>query len=152
MKLIASVDDAQSLVGEELGVSSWLCIDQDCINRFADVTGDHQWIHVDLERARRQSPYGAPIAHGFLTLALLPALSNDVFQLKNLKFGLNYGLNKVRFLSGLPVGSRIRARSKLADVTARGDGMADLVVEHTIEIEGSDKPAVFAELILRVVF
>jgi len=152
MQVITSIDDAQALVGSELGVSDWLMIDQQRINDFADVTGDHQWIHVDVERAKTESPYGAPIAHGFLTLSLIPALSKDNFRLQNTKFALNYGLNKVRFLSGVPAGSRVRVRSELAGVTAKDDSTADLTVRHTIEIEGADKPAAVAETIVRAIF
>ncbi len=151
MQVITSVDDARALVGSELGVSEWLTIDQKRINDFADVTGDHQWIHVDVERAKTQSPYKAPIAHGFLTLSLVPALSKDNFRVENAKLAINYGLNKVRFLNAVPVDSRIRVRSELADATAKGDAV-DLTVKHTIEIDGADKPAAVAEMIVRVVF
>ena len=152
MKLISSIDDAVSLVGSELGVSDWLEIDQQRINVFADVTGDHQWIHVDVERAKNESPYGAPIAHGFLTLSLIPALSKDNFRVQNAQLVINYGLNKVRFLSAVPVGSRIRVRSELADAVAKDAGTVDLTVRHTIEIDGVDKPAAVAEMIARVLF
>jgi acyl dehydratase len=151
MQVITSIDDAQSLVGTELGVSEWLTIDQKRINDFADVTGDHQWIHVDVERAKTQSSYKTPIAHGFLTLSLVPALSKDNFRVENAKLAINYGLNKVRFLNAVPVDSRIRVRSELADATAKGDAV-DLTVKHTIEIDGADKPAAVAEMIVRVVF
>jgi acyl dehydratase len=152
MKLISSINDAVSLVGSELGVSDWLEIDQQRINDFADVTGDHQWIHVDVERAKNESPYGAPIAHGFLTLSLIPALSKDNFRVQNAQLVINYGLNKVRFLSAVPVGSRIRVRSELADAVAKDAGTVDLTVRHTIEIDGVDKPAAVAEMIARVLF
>lgn len=157
MQVITSVDDARSLVGEELGVSDWLEIDQQRVNDFADVTGDHQWIHVDVERAKTESPYGAPIAHGFLTLALIPALSKDNFRVQGAKLVINYGLNKVRFLNAVPVGARIRVRSELADVAAKGDGSTvDLTVRHTVELENQvradDKPAAVAEMIARVIF
>ena len=152
VKVITSIDDAQRLVGEELGVSDWLTIDQQRINDFADVTGDHQWIHVDVERAKNESPYGAPIAHGFLTLSLIPALSKDNFRVQNAQLVINYGLNKVRFLSAVPVGSRIRVRSELADAVAKDAGTVDLTVRHTIEIDGVDKPAAVAEMIARVLF
>ena len=153
MKIIASVEDAQSLVGRELGVSDWMAVDQQRINDFADVTGDHQWIHVDVERAKAESPYRAPIAHGFLTLSLIPALSKDNFQVRNAKLVINYGLNKVRFLSAVPVDSRIRVRSELADAAAKADGATvDLTVRHTVEIDGAEKPAAVAEMIARVLF
>ncbi len=151
MQVIKSIEDAQSLVGRELGVGNWLEIDQQRVNDFADVTGDHQWIHVDVERAKKESPYKAPIAHGFLTLSLVPALSKDNFRVENAKLAINYGLNKVRFLNAVPVGSRIRVRSEMADVSAK-DGVADLTVKHTIEIDGADKPAAVAEMIVRIVF
>ncbi len=152
MKLITSIDDATGLVGSELGVSEWLEIDQQRINDFADVTGDHQWIHIDVERAKKESPYGAPIAHGFLTLSLIPALSKDNFRVQNATLAINYGLNKVRFLSAVPVGSRIRVRSELADAVAKDESTVDLTVRHTIEIDGVEKPAAVAEMIVRVLF
>jgi acyl dehydratase len=152
MKLITSIDDATGLVGSELGVSEWLEIDQQRVNDFADVTGDHQWIHIDVERAKKESPYGAPIAHGFLTLSLIPALSKDNFRVQNAKLAINYGLNKVRFLSAVPVGSRIRVRSELADAVAKDESTVDLTVRHTIEIDGVEKPAAVAEMIVRVLF
>lgn len=151
MQVITSIEEANALVGQELGVSDWLEIDQKRVNDFADVTGDHQWIHVDVERAKAESPYKAPIAHGFLTLSLIPALSKDNYRVENAKLGINYGLNKVRFLNAVPVGSRVRARSELVDVKAK-DGVADLTVRHTIEIEGVEKPAAVAEMIARIVF
>lgn len=153
MQVITSIDDAQALVGQELGVSDWMVVDQQRVNDFADVTGDHQWIHVDVERAKTESPYGAPIAHGFLTLSLIPALSKDNFRVQGAKLVINYGLNKVRFLSAVPVGSRIRVRSELVDAAPKGDGgTVDLTVRHTVEIEGAEKPAAVAEMIARVLF
>ena len=151
MKVIKSIDEAQALAGQELGVSDWLAIDQQRVNDFADVTGDHQWIHVDVERAKAESPYKTPIAHGFLTLSLIPVLSKGNFRLENAKLAINYGLNKVRFLNAVPVGARIRLRSELAEANAKGDAV-DMTVKHTIEIEGSDKPAAVAEMIVRAVF
>ena len=152
MKLITSIDDATGLVGSELGVGDWVTIDQQRVNDFADVTGDHQWIHIDVERAKAESPYGAPIAHGFLTLSMIPALSKDNFRVQNAKLVINYGLNKVRFLAAVPVGSRIRVRSELADAVAKDPTTVDLTVRHTVEIDGSDKPAAVAEMIARVLF
>lgn len=151
MKVITSIEDAQALVGSELGVSEWLAIDQQRVNDFADVTGDHQWIHVDVERAKTESPFGTPIVHGFLTLSLIPKLSKDTFRLDNVKMAINYGLNKVRFLTPVPVGSRVRVRSELTDVKVKA-GTADLTVLHTIEIDGVAKPAAVAEMIVRAVF
>ena len=152
MKLISSIDDAVSAVGSELGVSDWLTIDQQRINDFADVTGDHQWIHVDVERAKAESPYRAPIAHGFLTLSLIPAMSKDNFRVQDAKLAINYGLNKVRFLSAVPVDSRIRVRSELADAGKVDDSTVNMIVKHTVEIDGVQKPAAVAEMIVRVVF
>lgn len=152
MKVITSIDDAVSAIGSELGVSDWLEIDQQRINDFADVTGDHQWIHVDVARAKAESPYRTPIAHGFLTLSLIPALSKDNYRVENAKLAINYGLNKVRFLSAVPVDSRIRLRSELADAAKVDDDTVNLTVKHTIEIDGVDKPAAVAEMIVRVIF
>jgi acyl dehydratase len=152
MKVISSIEDAAGLVGQELGVGEWKEIDQKRIDAFADVTEDHQWIHIDVDRAKTESPYGTTIAHGFLTLSLIPALSKDNFRVENAKMALNYGLNKVRFLNAVPSGGRIRARSELVEATNVNDSMVNLVVRHTIELVGSDKPAAVAETIVRVLF
>ena len=152
MKVITSIDDAVSAVGEELGVSEWLQIDQKRINDFADATNDHQWIHVDVERAKAESPYGTPIAHGFLTLSLVPALSKDNFRLENAKMAINYGLNKVRFVAPVPVDGSVRVRSELAAADKVDDNTVNLTVKHTIEIDGVDKPAAVAEMIVRALF
>jgi acyl dehydratase len=152
VKVITSVDDAVATIGEELGVSRWVEVNQDRIDEFADVTMDHQWIHVDVEKAKAESPYGATIAHGFLTLSLIPGVSKDNYRIENAKMGINYGLNKVRFLSAVTAGSRIRVRSHLADATPVGDDAVNLTVRHTVEIDGVDKPAAVAELIARFVF
>jgi acyl dehydratase len=152
MKVITSIDDAASAVGQELGVSEWLQIDQKRINDFADATNDHQWIHVDVARAKAESPYGTPIAHGFLTLSLVPALSKDNFRLENAKLAVNYGLNKVRFVAAVPVDSRIRVRSELAAADKVDDNTVNLTVKHTIEIDGVDKPAAVAEMIVRAIY
>ena len=152
MKVITSIDDAVGLVGSELGVSEWNEIDQDRINKFADVTEDHQWIHIDADRAKKESPYGTTIAHGFLTLSMIPALSKDNFRVENAKMAINYGLNKVRFLAAVPSGGRIRVRSQLADASKVNDSTVNLTVLHTIELDGSDKPAAVAESIVRILF
>lgn len=152
MKVITSVQDAMALIGEDLGVSEWLQIGQDRIDAFAAATDDHQWIHVDPERAGGESPYGATIAHGFLTLSLIPALSKQCYVVQNAKMGINYGLNKVRFITPVRVGSRIRLRSRLVAVTQIDDTTVHLTVRHTVDIEGADKPAAVAELIARTVF
>jgi acyl dehydratase len=152
VRVIASIADAVDAVGRELGVSQWVVVDQDRINAFADTTGDDQWIHVDVERAGSESPYGTTIAHGFLTLSLIPALSKDNYRIDNAKMGINYGLNKVRFLAPVPAGSRVRLRSDLVDAKKVGDSTVDLTVRQTVELEGSDKPAAVAEVIARMVF
>ena len=136
------------LVGREVATSDWLAITQGRINAFADVTDDPQWIHVDSGRARAETPFGATIAHGFLTLSLLSALMRDAVTVDGPRMALNYGLNRVRFVSPVPSGSRIRARVALASVDDKGDSIqATWTV--TIERDGSDKPAVVAEWIVR---
>jgi acyl dehydratase len=152
VRVISSIDEGIEAVGQELGVSKWIAIDQERINAFADATDDHQWIHVDVERARTESPYRTTIAHGFLTLSLIPALSRDNYRVDNAKMGINYGLNKVRFLAPVPVGSRIRLRSELIDAKKVNDSTVDLVVRQTVELDGSDKPAAVAEVIARMIF
>jgi acyl dehydratase len=152
MKTITSIDDAVAAVGSELGVSDWQDIDQKRIDGFADVTGDHQWIHVDVERAKAESPYGTTIAHGFLTLSMIPALSKDNFRADNAKMAINYGLNKVRFLAAVPAGGRIRVRSELVDAAKVDEATVNLTVRHTIELDGSDKPAAVADSIVRIIF
>lgn len=152
MRVIASIAEAVDAVGQELGVSGWTAVDQDRIDAFADTTGDRQWIHVDVERAGAESPYGTTIAHGFLTLSLIPALSKDNYRVDNAKMGINYGLNKVRFLAPVPAGSRVRVRSDLVDATRVNDTTVDLTVRQTVELDGSDKPAAVAEVIARMIF
>ncbi|MGA9491092.1 MAG: MaoC family dehydratase [Mycobacterium sp.] len=152
MRILSSLHEAVDAVGQEFGVSDWVTIDQDRINAFADATGDHQWIHVDVDRARAESPYHATIAHGFLTLSLIPALSKDNYRVENAKMGINYGLNRVRFLAPVPAGSRVRVRSELVGAAKVDDSTVDLTVKHTVELDGSAKPAAVAELIARMVF
>jgi acyl dehydratase len=152
MKAIGSVDEAVAAIGTGLGVSQWFEVEQSRIDEFADVTRDHQWIHVDVERAKTESPYGATIAHGFLTLSLIPGLSKDNYRVENAKMGINYGLNKVRFLAPVTAGSRVRVRSELADAVRAGEDAVNLTVRHTVEVDGSQKPAAVAELISRWVF
>ena len=144
------VDLAQlgGLVGREVATSDWLVITQDRINAFAEATSDHQWIHVDSGRARAETPFGATIAHGFLTLSLLSALMRDAVTVDGPRMTLNYGLNRVRFVSPVPSGSRIRARVALATIDDMGDSI-QATWGVTIEREGGDKPAVVAEWIVR---
>jgi acyl dehydratase len=152
VRVISSIEDAIDAIGQELGVSDWTAVDQKRIDAFADVTGDHQWIHIDPDRARAETPYGGTIAHGFLTLSLIPGLSKANYRVENAKMGINYGLNRVRFLAPVPVGSRIRLRSELIDANKVDDNTVDLVVRQTVELEGSEKPAAVAEIIARMVF
>lgn len=151
MKVIGSIGEAADLVGQELGVSRWKEIDQKRIDEFADVTEDHQWIHVDADRAAAESPYGATIAHGFLSLSLIPGMTKDIYRVRG-KMGINYGLNKVRFLGAVTPGSRIRIRSRLLDADVVSDDTVNLTVQQTIEIEGRDKPVAVAEMIARWIF
>ncbi len=141
-------DDLASLVGQETGVSDWVLIDQDRINKFADATGDHQWIHIDVERAKKEMPGGKTIAHGYLTLSLIPWLTGNFLRIEGVTRGINYGSNKVRFTNMVPVGSKVRARSKLmsAELNPKSGGM-QLISEITIEIDGQDRPACVAETI-----
>jgi acyl dehydratase len=147
MTLSVSIDDLAGKVGASLGTSDWLEITQDRINAFAACTEDHQWIHVDVERAKA-GPFGAPIAHGFLTLSLAPALVGGLLQVSGTSMGVNYGLNKVRFVSPVRVGSKLRASAVLKDVTEVSGGL-QCVLEATFEIDGVDKPACVAELVFR---
>ena len=124
MRTIKNIDALQALIGEDIGASDWLTIDQERINQFAEATNDHQWIHVDIERAKRESPFGGPIAHGFLTLSLLPPLVNDVYRVEGVTTRVNYGLNKVRFMAPVPAGRAVRARVRLKSVDERSEGLS----------------------------
>jgi acyl dehydratase len=141
---IASIEDAKALEGQEVGVSNWVTVDQQRIDKFADATGDFQWIHVDQERALRELPDGKTIAHGYLTLALIPALTGEFVQVVNLARALNFGCNKVRFYTMVPVGSRVRGRATVIQARKRG-GALHLLSEVRIEVEGEKKPACVAE-------
>ena len=152
MRVFRSVDEIVGAVGEPLGTSDWVQITQERIDTFARATGDHQWIHVDVDRAQAESPYGGPIAHGYLSLSLLPALGWQIYTTEGATMGVNYGSNKVRFPAPVPVGSRVRLSSVLLDATQRPDGAVHMVVEQTLEIEGHPKPAVVAETVSRVVY
>jgi acyl dehydratase len=148
MRIISRLADLKSMVGQELAVSNWLTVDQQRINQFADATGDHQWIHVDPDRAA-SGPFGVPIAHGFLTLSMLPWFIQDALRFDDVRMSVNYGLNRVRFTSPVPVGSALRARLRLmsADDVA-GNGM-QITLEAIIERRGADKPVCIAETISR---
>ena len=148
MREIASLAALKELIGQEVAVSNWVDITQERVNQFAEATGDRQWIHIDVERSRKESPYGGTVAHGFLTLSLLPKLMESAIVMPDVKMAVNYGLNKVRFMAPVPVGSRIRARMKLLTVDDIPGG-AQVSWEVTMEREGSDKPVCVAESIAR---
>ena len=134
--------------GQELGKSEWMAIDQDRINMFAEATGDHQWIHVAEDMAS-QSPFASTIAHGFLTLSLLPMLLKETYSVKKLSMGINYGCNKVRFINPVKTGSRVRGVTEVIAAEEVGGGAIQFTVQATVEIEGEDKPACVAETISR---
>jgi acyl dehydratase len=146
--LSTSIEDLKSRVGQELGVSSWKTIDQDRIDRFAAVTEDLQFIHVDPERALAEAPFGSTIAHGFLTLSLLSVMGQEALPtIRDRTMGINYGLERVRFLFPVPVGARLRGRFTLSEVSMRSDTQALLRYQVTVEIDGAEKPALAAEWI-----
>ncbi len=144
MRLIKSIEDAKNLEGEEIGLSDWVVIDQHRIDQFAEATGDYQWIHVDTDRASKEMPDGKTIAHGYLTIALIPALTANFIQVDNLERAINFGMNKVRFYAPVPVGSLLRARAKMLQVRRRAGAML-LTSEVRLEMEGQKKPACVAE-------
>jgi acyl dehydratase len=148
--MTTKIDGVQGLkakLGEHLGYSDWLEITQDRVNQFAEATGDHQWIHVDVEKAK-QGPFGGPIAHGYLTLSLLPMMLGKTVQVGGFAMGVNYGLNKLRFPSPVPVGSKLRVGAKLVNLEEVAGGV-QLTYECTFEVEGAAKPACVAEVLFR---
>ncbi|OMI37258.1 MaoC family dehydratase [Streptomyces sparsogenes] len=147
-RIFTSPDELRSAVGEDLGPSDWLEVDQKRIDLFADATGDHQWIHVDPEKAAA-GPFGTTIAHGYLTLSLLPAFTPQLLTVEGVRMGINYGVNKVRFPSPVPVGSRLRATGRVAEVTEVADGGFQVTLVVTVEREGGDKPVCVAESVAR---
>jgi acyl dehydratase len=148
-RTINGIEELKTLVGEEIGVSDWFEVTQSRINAFADATEDHQWIHLDTERAKTDSPFGSTIAHGFLSLSLLPYLAAQAYSVQgDFKMGINYGLNRLRFVSPVPSGSRVRARFTLQSVEDVPGG-SQLTVVATVEIEGGQKPALVAEWLVR---
>lgn len=142
--------EVRKLEGQEIGVGDWFEVSQERINQFADATNDHQWIHTDPERAK-EGPFGTTIAHGFLTLSLIPGLGGGGLPISGAKMGINYGLDRVRFISPVPVGSQIRARRKLMEAKEVPGGI-QLKTEVTVEVEGQNKPACVAEMLSRVMF
>jgi len=144
-RVIEGLEELRSLAGQEAGVSDWFTVTQEMIDRFADVTNDHQWIHVDAERAQRESRFGTTVAHGFLTLSMLSQLMHQAVEIRgNFQMLINYGFNRVRFVSPVPAGARIRARLAVKNVTEN-----EVIWLATVEIDGSDKPAIVAEWIER---
>ncbi len=137
-------DNLLDLVGQSIGTSSWIKVEQSRIDAFAECTGDRQWIHIDVERARRESPFGAPVAHGFLTLSLLPIATYELLSGLNATQSVNYGIDRLRFMSPVLVGSRVRNHMKLLAAEPREDGWTLLRTENTVEIEGQAKPALVA--------
>ena len=138
--------DLAQYVGKEIGISDWFIVDQAIIDKFADATGDHQWIHVDVERAKREMPGGKTIAHGYLTLSLVPRLGQTIYRVKRRSRGLNYGSNRIRFTGQVPAGSRIRLRQKIKAVDPVEGGVR-ITSESTVEVEGATRPALVAEII-----
>ncbi|ODT98377.1 MAG: dehydratase [Pseudonocardia sp. SCN 72-86] len=147
MRVFNGVDELRKAVGETIGESGWFTVDQSRIDGFADATDDHQWIHVDVDKAAK-GPFGSTIAHGFLTLSLLPSLLKDVYSIEGTKMGINYGLNRVRFTSPVPVGSKVRGVVELADVSDVAGGV-QITTKVTVEIEGAERPALVAEWLTR---
>jgi acyl dehydratase len=148
MSLIVSMDELRGLVGQEVICGDWVVVDQSCIDRFADLSGDHQWIHTDPERAARDSPWGQTVAHGFLTIALFTRMMGMGIQITGTRLGVNYGFDRLRFTDTVRSGDRIRARAKLARVDDIKGGV-QTVLDVTVEREGHEKPALVATWLLR---
>jgi acyl dehydratase len=146
--IIEGIEGLKAKVGDHLGYSDWHEVTQDQVNLFADATGDHQWIHIDPERAAKESPFGGPIAHGYLTISLAPKLLPQVVQVQGISMGVNYGINKLRFPSPVPVGGKLRAGASLVDVEDIAGG-AQVTMDVTFEVEGKDKPACVAQVVYR---
>ena len=142
---VENVEALTAHIGKSLGSSDWITVDQKMIDQFAEATGDHQWIHVDVERAKREMPGGKTIAHGYLTLSLLPRLNQGIFRITGRKRGVNYGSNKVRFTAPVPAGSRVRGHLILKAIEPLGNGCSRLTFEATVEVEGISRPALVAE-------
>lgn len=145
-RIVRTIEEAKALVGQEIGVSGWITVEQSRIDKFAAATDDHQWIHTDVERAAREMPGGTTIAHGYLLISLMPALMDMVVSMPTLERAINYGLNKVRFKNPVPAGSRVRLRSVLLQAQKRA-GALQVILENTLEVEGQERPACVAEVI-----
>jgi acyl dehydratase len=146
------LDELKASVGTHIGYTDYLEITQERVNQFADATGDHQWIHIDVERAKKESPFGGPVAHGYLTLSLIPFLGSQLMSVTGVKMGLNYGLNKVRFMSPVPVGANLRLGAKVLAVEDVPGGWGQIETEYTLETEGSAKPSCVAVGLARYLF
>jgi acyl dehydratase len=146
--ILKNIEALKQYIGKELGVSDWHLVTQSEINMFADATGDHQWIHVDVERAKRESPFGGPIAHGYYTLSLAPVLMAEILEVQEKKMGVNYGTEKVRFPSPVPIGKKVRMRATLSTLTEIQGGV-QANFQLTFEVENQPKPACVAEVIYR---
>ena len=142
------IDEVRAAVGRRLGHSDWVTVTQEQVQTFAEATGDHQWIHVDVERAKRESPFGGPVAHGYLTLSLVSALSGQIIEATGFRMGVNYGADKIRFMSPVPVGARIRASATL-DEAKQFEGGVQMNMGITMEIENQSKPAMIASILFR---
>lgn len=149
MKVFAGLDELVAAEGAQLGPTEWLEVSQDRVNLFADATDDHQWIHIDPARAA-EGPFGGTIAHGLLTLSLLPHFTHQLYRVENVAMAINYGYNKVRFITPVPVGAKLRARAEIAEVKQL-DGAVQATMTVTVEVDGSDKPAAVAESIIRFI-
>ena len=150
MREVRGLDELDLLAGQEVGASAWLTVTQELVDRFADATFDHQWIHCDVERARRESPYGGPVAHGFLTLALIPGFRGQILKIGGVSRVINYGVNKVRFPNAVPVGARVRGVQTIKSVERTTPGSARVISGFVIELAGETKPACVAETVTLV--
>jgi acyl dehydratase len=146
---VNGIDGVKELLGRQVGPGEWRQVTQEDINAFADLSGDHQWIHVDVERAAKESPFGTTIAHGNLTLSLIDGFRQDLIESSGFKLGVNYGWNRVRFPAPVPAGSRVRASAEVTEVEEVGDGWWQIVTRFTLEIEGGEKPCCVADSVGR---
>ena len=146
---VEGIEGLKSLLGEQIGPSEWREVTQEDINAFADLSGDHQWIHTDVERAKNESPFGTTVAHGNLTLSMIDGMRLELLSSSGFKLGVNYGWNRVRFPAPVPAGSRIRATAQVTEVEDVGGGWWQVVTRFTVEVEGSDKPACAADSVGR---
>ena len=146
---IDGIEGLQEILGQQIGPSEWREVTQEMIDAFADISGDHQWIHVDVERSKAESPFGGPIAHGNLTLSIIDGFREQLMEAKGFKLGVNYGWNKVRFPAPVPAGSRVRTYSEVVSVDDVGGGWWQVVTKFTVEVDGTDKPACVAESVAR---